>query len=62
MPNQFEEMAASIKDIIMGNSLSAEQFRTWRLGVGGLYMMSAFLCTWGGRKGRLAGAFWLEPP
>lgn len=57
MPNQFEETAASIKDIIMGNSLGAEELRSWRLVAGELYMISAFLCTGGGRKGRLAGAF-----
>lgn len=29
MPNQFEEAAASIKDLIMGNSLGAEGLRGW---------------------------------
>lgn len=62
VPKRFEEMAASIKNIIMGSSLGAEEHRSWRLGVGELYMISAFLCTWGGRMGRLAGAFWLKPP
>lgn len=57
MPNQFEETAASIKDIIMGNSLGAEELRSWRLVAGELYMISSFLCTGGGRKDRLAGTF-----
>lgn len=58
MPSQFEETAASIRDIIMGNSLGAEALRSWRLGVGEIDF--CFFRAQGGRDRQIGRHFLVE--